>query len=99
MGTLEYIAPEQIIAARDVTAKADIYSLGIMTYQMLTGNLPFEGNPAQLVYGHLNQPPPDASKSVTSLPKSVGVAVMKALDKDPTQRYATAGAFAEALMN
>lgn len=97
MGTLEYIAPEQIIAAREVTAKADIYSLGIMAYQMLTGKLPFEGNPAQLVYGHLNQPAPDASKSVSDLPKSVGAAIMKALEKDPAHRYPTASAFAEAL--
>lgn len=99
MGTLEYIAPEQIITARDVTAKADIYSLGIITYQMLTGKLPFEGNPAQLVYGHLNQPAPDPTKSTPNLPRIVGLAVMKALEKDPAQRYSSAGAFAAALVD
>jgi|GEM_PF-508630 len=99
MGTLEYIAPEQIITARDVTAKADIYSLGIMAYQMLTGKLPFEGNPAQLVYGHLNQPAPNPTNIVPTLPRSVGLAVMKALEKDPAQRYSSAKAFAAALVS
>jgi len=98
MGTLEYIAPEQIITARDVTAKADIYALGVMTYQMLTGKLPFEGNPAQLVYGHLNQPAPNPVGIVPTLPRLVGAAVMKTLEKDPAQRFSTAGAFAKALV-
>lgn len=97
MGTLEYIAPEQIVSAREVDSRADIYALGIMAYQMLTGKLPFEGGPAQLVYGHLNQPPPDPSQAVKSVPTDAGQAVMKAMAKLPADRYATAGAFAAAL--
>jgi predicted Ser/Thr protein kinase len=97
MGTLEYIAPEQIMSAREVDARADIYALGVVAYQMLTGKLPFEGNPAQLVYGHLNQPAPSPCDVVSGLPYSVGNAVVKALAKTPAERYATAGAFAAAL--
>jgi serine/threonine-protein kinase len=97
MGTLEYIAPEQIIAAREVDAKADIYALGVIAYQVLTGRLPFEGNPAQLVYAHLNQPAPDPLQIVPTLPKSVGAALRKALAKKPEDRFASAGEFAAAL--
>lgn len=98
MGTLDYIAPEQIHAAGEVDGRADVYALGVMTYHMLTGDLPFKGaSPLAQLMMHLHQPPPDVLSLRPDLPVLVGAAVMQALVKDPAARYATAGAFAAAL--
>jgi len=98
LGTLDYIAPEQIMAAREVDKRADIYALGVMTYQLLTGELPFGGeNAASVVFGHLQRPAPDARDVVDDLPEAVAKAVRKAMAKQADDRYPTAGAFAEAL--
>ncbi len=57
IGTLDYMAPEQIRAAGEVDARADVYALGVMLFQMLTGRLPFTGeNPGTVVLAHLHQP-------------------------------------------
>ena len=56
MGTLAYMAPEQF-SGRPADARADIYAFGVMLYEMLTGRVPFEGDSAQIMYGHLQQPP------------------------------------------
>jgi protein kinase-like protein len=98
MGTLDYVAPEQIMSAREVDGRADIYSLGIVVYQILTGELPFNGdNPARLVFAHLQQPPPDPRDIAPDLPAEAAQAVLKALAKNPKGRFQTAGAFASAL--
>lgn len=58
MGTLDYIAPEQIRASNEVDGRADLYALGVMIYQMLTGKLPFEAdNPGAVLIAHSSQPP------------------------------------------
>jgi hypothetical protein len=91
-------APEQILSAREVIPSADIYALGIMTYQMLTGRLPFEGgNPAVLVFAHLQKPAPDPCSVVPTIPAYAALAVLRALEKDPAGRFASAGEFAAAL--
>ena len=98
VGTLSYIAPEQVQAAGDVSGRADIYALGIMVYQMLTGNLPFrQENPGALLIAHLTQPPPDPRDFVPDLPDRVVCALERALAKEPEQRYATSEDFARAL--
>jgi predicted Ser/Thr protein kinase len=93
IGTLDYTAPEQIMSASKVTISADIYALGVLTYRMLTGEMPFKGGVSQLVFAHLNQPAPDLLLLNPNLPPQVSMAVMRALAKDPLERFESAGAF------
>jgi serine/threonine-protein kinase len=98
MGTLGYIAPEQITSSKTVDARADIYALGVMAYQVLTNQLPFRGdNPAALLIAHLRQPPPDPRVLRPDLSGKAAEAVMKAMAKESTERFATAGEFSVAL--
>jgi predicted Ser/Thr protein kinase len=94
LGTFDYIAPEQIQASAEVDGCADIYALGVMTYQMLTGRLPFERpNTGALLLAHLNAPPPDAREIVRGLPRQASQSIQKAMAKEPQDRFATAGEF------
>ncbi len=98
MGTLDYIAPEQIQAAAEVDGRADVYALGVLTYQLLIGELPFKtNNPGALLLAHLQQPPPDPRSTLPDLPEKVAKAILRALAKSPTERYATAGEFIAAM--
>jgi tRNA A-37 threonylcarbamoyl transferase component Bud32 len=98
LGTFDYIAPEQIQASADVDGRADIYALGVMTYQMLTGHLPFERpNTGALLLAHISAPPPDAREQVRDLPRHVAYSIQRAMAKKPKDRYATAGEFVTAL--
>lgn len=99
VGTLDYIAPEQIVSAREVDHRADIYSLGIMTYQMLTGRIPFEENGvAALLMAHLQKQPADPRLHVPELPERTTKAVLRALEKEPSARPSSAASFVNALM-
>ena len=70
------MAPEQIVALRSVDRRADIYALGITIFEILSGRLPFRGNPAQVLFAHLNQPPTDLRQLVPYLPTNVAQSVM-----------------------
>jgi serine/threonine-protein kinase len=98
IGTLDYISPEQIRDSKDVDGRADIYSLGIMAFQMLTGRLPFDAsNPGALLIAHLQQPAPDPREFRPDLPEDACRAVSRVLEKEPDRRFQTAGEFAAAL--
>jgi len=98
IGTLDYISPEQIQGASEVDARADVYSFGVMAYQILTGQLPFiHNNPGAMVLAHITQPAPDPREIVKDLPDSAALAVMRAMAKKPDQRYGTAGEFVSVL--
>lgn len=97
LGTLDYIAPEQIIASRGVDHRADIYALGVIAYHLLVGSHPFGGAPAALLFAHLNQPPPDPRDSRPDFPRHHVQALLKALAKKPEERYESASDFARAL--
>ena len=99
LGTLDYIAPEQIQESAKVDGRADLYALGVMVYQMLTGELPFKhNNPGALLIAHLTQPPPDPHNLLPDLPLPAASAVQRSLAKKPGQRFATATEFALAMM-
>jgi tRNA A-37 threonylcarbamoyl transferase component Bud32 len=98
VGTLDYIAPEQIRDSKDVDGRVDVYSLGVMTYEMLTGRVPFQGsNPGAVLIAHLQQPPPDPREFRSDISLGTAQAIMRAMEKQTELRYATAGEFAGAL--
>ncbi|MCP4541766.1 MAG: protein kinase [Chloroflexi bacterium] len=98
MGTLDYMAPEQVQGARKADGRADVYALAVMLYQMLTGALPFCGdNPGAVMLAHLQQPAPDPRLLVPELPENVAAAILRAMAKDPDARHSTAGELAEAI--
>ncbi len=98
IGTLVYIAPEQIQNAAQVDGRADVYSFGVLAYELLTGAPPFKGDHAMsLVMAHLKQPPADPRLAAPDLPDAAAQVLLTALAKKPEDRYATAGAAAAAL--
>ncbi|MBA3357454.1 MAG: protein kinase [Pyrinomonadaceae bacterium] len=96
MGTPVYMSPEQC-AAKSLDARSDIYSLGVITYQMLAGEPPFAGNTGNVIREHLELPPPPLHERSKKIPKRVAETVMYALAKDPADRPQTASAFANSL--
>ncbi|MCL2259543.1 MAG: serine/threonine protein kinase, partial [Cystobacterineae bacterium] len=96
VGTPEYMAPEQTLGL-PVDAQTDIYSLGIVAYAMATARLPFGGGTTDLLLAHRERLPIPPQKLNPALPKAWSDAILKALHKNPADRYATAAAFAQAL--
>jgi serine/threonine-protein kinase len=90
VGTAQYLSPEQARGA-PVDPRSDIYSLGIVLYEMLTGKVPFTGDtPVEIAMKHLSQVPDPPSKLRPQVPHDLDAIVMRALAKDPDQRYASA---------
>ena len=97
LGTVHYISPEQASGLM-ATPESDIYSLGVIAYEMLTGQLPFESDSSVgVAMRHLNDQPIDPAEINPNVPPEAADVVLQALSKNPTRRYPTAGAFARAL--
>ena len=99
MGSVHYFSPEQARGAY-VDERSDIYSLGIVLYEMLTGKVPFDGdNPISIALMHINNPMPPVSAEVPGIPPQLEKIIMKATDKYQTNRYRTADEMIEDLDN
>ncbi len=91
VGTLDYVAPEQISGGA-VDARADVYALGCLLFKLLTGDVPYprDGEAARL-YAHLNDPPPAPSLHATAVPMTLDDVAIRAMSKEPGDRYPSAG--------
>ena len=97
LGTAQYLAPEQARGER-VDERSDLYSVGVVLFEMLTGQVPFKGDSAVTVaLKHVNTMPPEPAELVPGLPYALNQIVMKALAKDPEQRYQNADEFSRDL--
>ncbi len=92
VGTPQYLSPEQALG-RGVDARSDLYSVGIMLFQLVTGRLPFEADsPLAIAYAHVQEEPPTASSINRSLPPAVDALIARALKKNPNERFPSAEA-------
>lgn len=95
VGTPYYMSPEQILGAEDIDKRTDVYALAAVTFELLTGRPPYLGNNNfEVLYGHKNTPPPDASALVKNIPKDVSKVLMRGLAKRRDERPDTASEFA-----
>ena len=102
IGTPEYMSPEQALGKRghEIDGRSDLYSLGIVMYRMLTGELPFKADTTvEMILQHLKTipTPPHRLKPLLAIPESVSAIVMKALEKDREKRFATGAEMAAAI--
>jgi serine/threonine protein kinase len=97
LGSLNYMSPEQVGGSKS-TARSDIYSVGVTLFELLTGKLPVSGsNNYEIMMGIMNQVPAPPNEVNPQIPPHISDAVMRALTKDPAQRFATADEFLRAL--
>ena len=90
MGTPHYMSPEQA-SGGEVGAYTDVYALGVILFELTTGEIPFRGNTAMsIIFKHVNEPPPSPRSINPNLPQSVEQIIQKALSKDPAGRYPSA---------
>ena len=96
MGTLDWASPEQLEQA-DIGPPADVYALGCVMFACLTGHAPFEDDaPAKVLAAHLTEDPPKATKLRPDLPREIDAVIERAMAKDASERYGSAGELAVA---
>jgi eukaryotic-like serine/threonine-protein kinase len=97
LGTSNYLSPEQA-GGKPTTPSTDVYSLGVVVYELLTGDVPFPGeNFVAIAMKHINDQPPDLLERRPDVPLRLAAAVDRALEKDPARRFATMAEFAAEL--
>jgi eukaryotic-like serine/threonine-protein kinase len=98
IGTPQYMSPEQCSQAAEIDSRSDIYSLGVILYEMLVGHVPFTGeSPTAIMMKHLQEPPPSVLEERKDLPAAVGRVVTRALAKRPEDRFQTVAELSEEL--
>ncbi len=97
-GTPRYISPEQALASEKSVPQSDIYSLAVVLYEILTGDMLFRADtPMQIALSHISEPPPPPRSVNPNIPESVERELLKALSKDPIRRHRTATEFINAV--
>src|SRR5512146_2052234 len=100
LGTPQYMSPEQAMGEREITARSDVYALGAVLYECLTGDPPFTGSTAQAVVARVvTESPRPMIPQRHTIPPHIEAAVLTALEKLPADRFASAAEFADALRN
>jgi tetratricopeptide (TPR) repeat protein/tRNA A-37 threonylcarbamoyl transferase component Bud32 len=98
LGTPMYMAPEQVEGGREITARTDVHALGALLYEILTGRPPHTGTTLPEIYAKISREEPEPPRRIDpSVPWELEAVALKALEKDPARRYASAEAFAEEL--
>ncbi len=99
VGTPSYMSPEQASGVREIDGRTDVYALGCVLYEMISGEPPFgAGTSDEVLARHLSSPPPSARARLPGLPPEVDAALHRALAKSPGDRFQSAAEFAEVLM-
>ena len=98
LGTPAYMSPEQIQGDKKIDGRSDLYAMGVLVYQMLTGQIPYNSDtPAKIMMMHVLQPVPQILEVRTDLPVGCDTVITRAMAKNPDDRFSTAGEMAEAL--
>ena len=98
IGTPQFMSPEQAAGEREIDGRSDLYSLGIVTYQMLTGELPFSApTVAGILMKQITEPAPDLRTRRSDIPEDMALTVARCLEKDPENRWPTADSLRRAL--
>jgi serine/threonine protein kinase len=98
VGTPDYMSPEQVIGDDETDRRSDVYSLGVILYEMLSGALPYRAaTPMKIMFKHINEPPPRLDTARLGLPVVTNMVLSRAIAKKLEDRYPTAGALAAAV--
>ncbi len=98
IGSVHYMSPEQVKGVAEIDGRSDVYSMGVVLYEALTGAKPFDSRSQfDIIQAHVMQPPPPPADLRADLPRPLAEAVLKALEKFPEQRYQSAAEFREQL--
>jgi serine/threonine-protein kinase len=100
IGTPHYMSPEQAAGEREIDARSDLYALGVVAYEMATGELPFQAPTVPgILMKHISEAAPDIKQRSPDLPDDLAMSVMRCLEKDPAARWPTAESLRRALEN
>jgi len=98
LGTPAYMSPEQVQGEKQIDARSDLYAMGVLIYQMLTGKQPYRADtPAKVMMMHILEPAPNILEDKADLPEACAPVIAKAMAKDPDDRFTTTAELAQAL--